>query len=117
MTVELSEKAKENLKRNEESRNQQSKFVNLEPGENVVLQFDPEKMEPVYKDFNGDGKLTTRYQYTVTDPNDPNQTEKYITFSKRASAQVDILLREGHAIIRVHRIGAGKDTQYMFTPV
>lgn len=63
-----------------------------------------------------DGKTTTRYQYTVTDPNDPNQTEKYITFSKRFSAQVDTLLREGHSILKVLRIGAGKDTQYMFTP-
>jgi hypothetical protein len=63
-----------------------------------------------------DGKKSIRYQYAVTDPNDPNQTEKYITFSKRFSEQVDILLSEGHTIIKVHRIGSGKDTQYMFTP-
>jgi hypothetical protein len=25
-------------------------------------------------------------------------------------------LREGHSILKVHRIGSGKDTQYMFTP-
>jgi len=34
----------------------------------------------------------------------------------RASAQVDTMLGGGHRILKVHRIGAGKDTQYMFTP-
>jgi hypothetical protein len=34
----------------------------------------------------------------------------------RASAQVDTMLSEGQSILKVHRIGAGKDTQYMFTP-
>jgi hypothetical protein len=80
----------------------------------MVLRFDVEKIEPVEMEF--DGKKTTRYQYTVTDPNDSNQTEKYITFSKRSSAQADTLLSEGQSILKVHRIGAGKDTQYMFTP-
>jgi hypothetical protein len=59
-----------------------------------------------------DGKKTTRYQYTVTDPNDPNQSEKYITFGKRNSAQVDTLLSEGHSILKVHRIGAGKHVAF-----
>lgn len=114
MTLELSDKAKENLKRNEESRNQQSKFVKLQSGEKKVLHFDPEKIEPVEMEF--DGKKSVRYQYAVTDPDDTNQTEKYITFSKRNSAQVDTMLSEGQSILKVHRIGAGKDTQYMFTP-
>ncbi|PWU79446.1 MAG: hypothetical protein DLM72_17320 [Candidatus Nitrosopolaris wilkensis] len=47
MTVELSEKAKENLRRNEESRKKESKYVKLQPGEKTTLHFDPEKMEPV----------------------------------------------------------------------
>ena len=114
MAVQLSEKGKENLRRNEESRNQQSTYIKMQHGEKRVLHFDAEKIEPVEMEF--EGKKTTRYQYTVTDPNDPDHTEKYITFSKRFSAQVDTLLSEGHTIIKVHRIGAGKDTQYMFTP-
>ncbi len=80
----------------------------------MVLHFDAEKIEPVEMEF--DEKKTIRYQYTVTDPNDANQTERYITFSKRFSAQVDTLLSEGHSLFKVHRIGEGKDTQYMFTP-
>src|SRR5439155_22972827 len=114
MTVELSEKGKENLRRNEESRNQQSKYIKLQSGEKMVLHFDVEKIEPVEMEF--DGKKSIRYKYAVTDQNDTNQTEKYITFSKRFSAQIDTLLSEGQSILKVHRIGAGKDTQYMFTP-
>jgi hypothetical protein len=114
MTVQLSEKAKANLKRNEESRNQQTKYVKLQAGEKMVLRFDAEKIEPVEMEF--DGEKTTRYQYAVTDPSDPFQTERYITFSKRFSAQVDTLLREVHSTLKVHRIGAGMNTQYMFTP-
>jgi hypothetical protein len=110
----LTEKAKENLRRNEESRKKESKYLRLEPGERAVRHFDPEKMEPVEVEF--DGKKSTRYQYIVTDPNEPEQPEKYFTLSKRNSAQVDILLSEGHSIIKIHRTGAGKDTQYMFTP-
>src|SRR5438874_12416466 len=103
MTVELTEKTKENLRRNEESRNQQSKYVKLQSGEKMVLHFDIERIEPVEMEF--DGKKTTRYEYTVTDPNKKDQTEKYITFSKRNSAQVDTRLSEGQSILKVHRIG------------
>lgn len=69
MTVQLSEKAKEeNLRRNEESRKKDSKYIKLQPREKTILHFDAEKMEPVEVEF--DGKKSIRYQYTVTDPND-----------------------------------------------
>jgi hypothetical protein len=114
LTEELTDKAKENLKKNEESRNQQSNYIKLQPGEKMILHFDVENIEQVPREF--DGKKSVGYQYAVTDPNDTNQTEKSITFSKRFSARVDTLLGEGQTIIKVHRIGAGKDTDYMFTP-
>src|SRR5439155_449681 len=80
MAVELSDKAKENLRRNEESRRKDSNYVKLEPGEKITLHFDPEKIEP--KDVEFDGKKSIRYQYTVTDPNQPDQPDKYFTVSK-----------------------------------
>ena len=46
--IELSEKAKENLRRNEESRKKESKYVKLESGEKRTLHFDAEKVEPVH---------------------------------------------------------------------
>ena len=113
MTVELTEKAKENLQRNAESRKKDSNYVKSEPGEKTTLHFDPEKIEPVDSEF--DGKKSIRYQYTVTDPNDPEKS-KYFTVSKRNSALIDTYLGEGRSILKIHRIGAGKDTQYAITP-
>lgn len=114
MAVELTEKAKENLRRNEESRKRDSNYVKLEPGEKITLHFDPEKIEP--KEVEFDGKKSIRYQYTVTDPNQPDQSDKYFTVSKRNSALIDTYLAEGQSILKIHRIGAGKDTQYAITP-
>jgi hypothetical protein len=108
MTVELSEKAKENLRINEESRKKDSKYVKLEPGEKTILHFDPEKIGPVDVEF--EGKISIRYQYIVPDPNDPEKS-KYFTVSKRNSALIDTYLAEGQSILKIHRIGAGKDTQ------
>jgi hypothetical protein len=71
MEAQLSEKAKENLLRNEESRKKDSKYVKLQPGEKVTLHFDPEKIDQVELEFYV--KKTKRYQYAVTDPNEPEQ--------------------------------------------
>jgi hypothetical protein len=111
---DLSDKARENLQRNEESRKKESKYVKLDPGEKVLLHFDTEKMGPVEGEF--DGKKVIRYQYTVTDPDNPDQQERYFTVSKRTSAVIDTYLSEGKTILNVHRIGAGRDTHYPITP-
>jgi len=113
MTVELSEKAKENLERIAESRKKDSKFLRLEPGEKTILHFDPERIEPVDVEF--EGKKSIRYQYSVTESNEPEKS-KYFTASKRNSALIDTYLTEGQSILKIHRIGAGKDTQYAITP-
>ena len=113
MTQELTEKAKENLRRNQESRNKESKYVKLEPGEKTTLHFDPEMIEQIEVEF--DGKKNKRYQYAVTDPNEADQL-KYLTVSKRTSAVIDTYLMEGRSILKIHRIGAGKDTQYAIMP-
>ena len=113
-TIELSEKAKENLKRNQESRKKESKYVRLHPGEKTTLHFDPEKMEIVEAEF--DGKKSIRYQYVTTDPDDSEQSEKYFTVGKRNSEVIDTYLAEEKSILKIQRIGAGKDTQYVITP-
>jgi hypothetical protein len=80
----------------------------------MTLHFDPEKMEPVEVEF--DGKKSVRYRYSITDPSDPEQQEKFFTVSKRNSVQIDTYLAEGQSILKVDRIGAGKDTQYVIRP-
>jgi hypothetical protein len=69
-------------------------------------------MVPVESEFNG--RKTMRYQYTVTNPN--TSDEKYFTISKRTSEILDAYLREGKNVLKIQRIGAGKDTQYLINP-
>jgi len=66
---DLSKKAKENLRRNDESREKSSKFIKLQHNEKRILKFDPEKIEQRETDFNGKGRKTTRYVYAVIEPN------------------------------------------------
>ena len=81
MALQLSEKGKENLRRNEESRNQQQHvYQNATTEKKGSLHFDAEKIEPVEIEF--EGKKTTRYQYTVTDPNYPDHTREIHHFQQ-----------------------------------
>jgi hypothetical protein len=80
----------------------------------TTLHFNPEKIEPVEKEF--ENKKVTRYQYTVVEPNNSDQEEKYFTVGKRTSQIIDAHLGEGETLLRIQRIGLGKDTQYIITP-
>jgi hypothetical protein len=114
-TETLSPKAKENLQRNAELRQKDSKFIKLQPGEKKALLFNPEKIEQVEAEFNG--KKTLRYQYAVTEPYNSNSNqEKYLTVGKRTSEEIDTYLTERHNILKIQRFGLGKDTRYHVTP-
>ena len=110
---ELSEKARQNLQRNAELRNKDSKFFNPQPGEKSIWLFNAEKIQPVEKEF--DGKKVQRFQYVIQDPNNP-EYEKYWTVSKRTSEQIDAFLSEGHRLLKIQRIGTGKETRYNIMP-
>jgi hypothetical protein len=109
----LSERAKQNLKRNAETREKANKFIKIQPSEKKALQFDPEKIEQVEREF--DGKKTQRYRYTVTDPNDPTNQEKYLDVGKRVSEEIDEYLSEGNTSLKIQRSGLGIDTRYRVT--
>lgn len=60
MTQLLSEKAGQNLLRNEESRRKDSKYVKLQPGEKETLQSMLKKMEPV------ESRIRWQERYTIS---------------------------------------------------
>jgi hypothetical protein len=110
---ELSERARQNLQRNAEIRNSGgNKYFTPQPGDKATLLFDAEKVEPVEREF--DGKNVQGFQYTVQEPNTGQQ--KYWTVSKRTSEQIDAFLSEGHNLLKIQRIGLGKDTRYHIIP-
>ena len=106
--TQLSEKARINLQRNADLRNRDSKFVSIQPGEKIVLLFDAEKIEPMEREF--DGKKVQRFQYTVKYPD--TDGDKIWTVSKRVSEQLDAFLGEGHTLLKIQRVGLGRDTRY-----
>jgi hypothetical protein len=111
----LSPKAKENLRKNAELRQKDSKFIKLEPNERKVLQFDPEKIEQKEEEFSG--KKIQRYYYTVTEPESANsQQEKYLTVSKRTSEEIDSYLLQALTLLKIQRFVLGKDTRYHVIP-
>jgi len=42
--------------------------------------------------------------------------KNYWTLSKRTSEQIDAYLSEGHILLKVQRIGSGKETRYNIMP-
>lgn len=113
--TELSAEAKEIIQRNNEARQQSSKFVKLQPGEKKVLQFVPEKTEQVEAEFNG--KKSLRFRYTVREDGSSEDQEKYFEVSKRTSEDIDTFLSEGHTRLKINRSGSGVDTRYLIVPV
>ena len=113
-TKELSPKAKEYLQRNAELREKDNKFIKLQPSEKKVYQFNPEKIEQVEAEFKG--KKSQRYGYTVTEPDNGSNQEKYLEVGKRTSEEVDTYLSEGQTLLKIRRFGLGKDTRYHVTP-
>ena len=109
---QLTEQAIENLQRNAELREKDSKFLTIQPNQKIVLKFDAEKIEPTESEL--DGKKVRRFQYVVTDPD--SSLEKIWPVSKRTSEQIDAFLIEGHTLLKIQRVGSGKETRYHIMP-
>jgi hypothetical protein len=107
----LSKKAEENLSRNAQLRKQEGRFINLDPEETTILQFNAEKIEPVEREF--DGKTYTRYQYVVI--NHDGQ-EKIFESNSPTSRKIDLHLLNGNTMLEIQRLGSGKQTRYTINP-
>jgi lipoprotein-anchoring transpeptidase ErfK/SrfK len=109
--VDLSEKARENLRKNAESRQSDSKFMKLQAGEKKNVQINPDGIRQTIAEFNGN--KTKRYEYPVIDLGSGSNQEKCLTVGKRTSEDIDAFLLEGQNRIRIQRLGLGKDTRYL----
>jgi hypothetical protein len=106
----LSEKGKENLERNRLIRKENSIFLSIDPGEEVILKFNPELIEPIEDTFNGVSK--PKFRYTVIEQK--NKKIKYWTVSQWISKKVDSYLAKDHTVLKIKRIGSGLNTIYHF---
>lgn len=107
----LSEKGKENLERNRLIRKQDSKFLSIDPEEEVILEFNPELMEPIEDTFNGFPKRKIRY--TVIEQ--ISKKTKDWTVSHWIAKKIDSYLGKGQTVLKIKRSGSGLDTRYNFS--
>ena len=113
--VDLSDKAMENLRKNAESRQSDSKFMKLQAGEKKNVLINPDGIRQTIAEFNG--TKTKRYEYPVIDLASGNNLEKYLTVGKRTSEDIDSFLLEGQTKLKIQRLGLGKDTRYHISSI
>jgi hypothetical protein len=87
-------------------------------GEHKVLKFMPEKekgmsrVEKMYK-----GEPTEKIRFLVAETNNGNETEKFFEVGKRSARLIVAKLKAGHRLLRMERVGSGKETLYIPTEV
>jgi hypothetical protein len=113
--VDLSDKAMENLRKNAESRQNDSKFMKLQAGEKKNVQINPDGIRQTIAEFNGN--KTKRYEYPVIDLGSGSNQEKCLTVGKRTSEDIDAFLLEGQNRLKIQRLGLGKDTRYLVSAI
>jgi hypothetical protein len=113
---EYSEQEQSNINEIEELLNKSSNYVSIGAGEKAVLRFIPErKIEEVEKTYNG--QAVKKIRFIVIDPNSGNNQEKFFDVGRRSARLIIAKLREGHTLLKIERIGSGKDTLYIPTEV
>jgi hypothetical protein len=106
---QLSEAAKQKLEQNSELWKETSEFVKLDDQEIRILKFNPERIKIV------EGQYGPRIQYAVIDPNYPGKEKKFEQ-GKTTSKEIDKYPSQGHRVLKIQRIGSGKDTKYNVQP-
>ena len=93
-----------------------SQYIAIGPGEKKVLKFVPERgMTKVEKMYNGEP--TEKCRFIVIDPNSGSDAEKYFDAGKRSARLIVPKLKEGYRMLRMERVGSGKETLYIPTEV
>jgi hypothetical protein len=105
-----------NINEIEQLLNKDNQYVSIGIGNKAVLQFLPEReIKEVEKTYNG--QLVKKIRFTVIDRNSGSNIEKNFDVGKRSARLIIAKLKEGNTLLKIERIGSGKDTLYIPTPV
>jgi hypothetical protein len=111
-----SEQEQSNLNEIEELLNKSSVYETIGTGEKAMLGFLTErKIEEVTKTYNG--QTIKKIRFIVIDPNSGSNQEKFFDVGRRSARLIIAKLKEGHTLLKIERIGSGKDTLYIPTEV
>ena len=116
ISQKYSEQEQSNINEIEELLNKSSNYVSIGAGEKAVLRFIPErKIDEIEKTYNG--QTVKKVRFIVIDPNSGSNQEKFFDVGRRSARLIIAKLKEGHTLLKIERIGSGKDTLYIPTEV
>jgi hypothetical protein len=116
ISQKYSEEEQNNLNEIEELLNKSSTYVSIGAGEKAVLRFMTErKIEEVEKTYNG--QIIKKIRFIVIDTDSGSNQEKFFDVGRRSARLIIAKLKEGHTLLKIERIGSGKDTLYIPTEV
>jgi hypothetical protein len=105
-----------NINEIEELLDNYNEYVSIEPGGSKILQFIlKRKIEEVEKTYNG--QTVKKIRFIVIEQNSNNKKEKAFYVGRRSARLIIAKLKEGHTLLKIERIGSGKDTLYLPTTV
>jgi hypothetical protein len=111
----FSEEELSNINEMEHLLNKDNEYVSIALGNSKILQFVPgRKIEEVEKQYNG--QTVKKIRFIVIEQNSDNK-EKSSYVGKRSARLIIAKLKEGHALLKIERLGSGKDTLYIPTPI
>jgi hypothetical protein len=116
MNGKYSEQEIKNIHEIEEQLNRDSQYITIAIGNSRILRFVTErKIEEIEKTYNG--QVTKKIRFIVADPNEESKSEKYFDVGKRSARLIIAKLKEGFNLLKIERIGSGKETLYIPTHV
>jgi hypothetical protein len=116
ISEKYSQEEMNNLNEIEQVLNKSSQYVRIDPGESKILRFVlGKRIEEVEKPYNG--QLFKRISFTVVETGNNDSSEKIFEVGKRSARLIIAKLKEGYTVLKIERIGSGKDTLYVPTPV
>ena len=116
MNGKYSEQEINNINEIEQHLNRDSQYISIAIGNSRILRFVTErKIQEVDKSYNG--QAIKKIRFIVTDPNADSNSEKYFDVGKRSARLIIAKLKDGNTLLKVERIGSGKETLYIPTQV
>ena len=108
--------AKNNIDEIEKILDSSSRYVSIGSGEKRILRFLPQKgITEVEKTYN-DQKVK-KIRFIVVDPSSESSIEKFFDVGKRSARLILEKLKERRTLLRIERIGVGKETLYIPTEI
>lgn len=108
--IVMSATAKRNLDAIKKERAKRQQYIPMDSGVTHRLQFDPEKVAPEEKIFNG--KATQRVAYKVIDMANPEAGEKTLSLTYNQSQGIEEALEDNYRILDITKVGEGFSIRY-----